>query len=65
MYAKSNITKGEEVLANYGYYEKKNMTRGPVPEWYSVLYLEEMGVNWYATNETYDQSHSSGQRKQL
>ena len=40
--AKSNITKGEEVLVDYGY-----SRRSRVPLWYSDLYLKEMGDQWY------------------
>ena len=37
----SNITKGEEILIDYGY------TQGViVPNWYSALYLKEMGKHW-------------------
>ena len=54
LYATSNITKGEEVFVNYGY------DRGPVPEWYSVVYLEETGVNWYSANQSHNRSHSCG-----
>ena len=45
--ATSNIRKGEEVFANYGY-SKDN----PVPEWYSSLYLEETGKNWLDSTTT-------------
>ena len=41
-YATSIISKGEEILVNYGY------TKGNwVPPWYSSLYEKELGKSWY------------------
>ena len=42
VYAIEDITKGEEIFANYGYKIGKL-----VPEWVSELYLKEMGKKWY------------------
>ena len=39
--ATSNITKGEEIFAHYGYMPGKL-----VPKWYSDLYFKETGKNW-------------------
>ena len=46
IYAISNITKQEEILVNYGYTKQSR-----VPEWYSALHLEELGINWHSTNQ--------------
>ena len=40
-YATSNITKGEEIFTNYGY-----IRGGWVPQWYFLLYEQEMGEPW-------------------
>ena len=43
-FATSDITKGEEIIVNYGYASQ----RGSIaPIWVSELYLEEMGEQWY------------------
>ena len=55
VYATADITKGEEILVNYGYPKG-----GPVPEWYAMLYLEEIGANWYSTNQNGHRSQSRG-----
>ena len=44
IYATCDISKGEEIFANYGY-----PFGSDVPEWYSGLYLEEIGSHWYST----------------
>ena len=41
IFAISNITKGEEILIDYGY-----IIGASVPKWYSELYVKEMGQNW-------------------
>ena len=46
IYATADITKGEEIFANYAY-----RFGSDVPEWYSELYLEELGLNWYSPND--------------
>ena len=38
-----NITKGEEILTNYGYELGSH-----VPPWYSALYKKDTGINWYS-----------------
>ena len=49
--AKTDITKGEEILVNYGYQIGSN-----APNWLSDLYLNETGKQWYS------QKLSSGQQ---
>ena len=42
VYATRYITKGEEILVNYGY--KRGVD---VPDWYSKLFQEELGLQWH------------------
>ena len=44
--AKSDIDKGEEIFVSYNY-----RMGSLVPEWYSTLYKEEMGDDWYQKNQ--------------
>ena len=43
VYATADIKRGEEILINYGY-----RVGGIVPKWFSDLYKQEMGRDWYA-----------------
>ena len=47
VYAVSNITKGEEILVNYGY-----RIGTTVPKWISELYLIETGKEWHGEKKS-------------
>ena len=52
VYAIADINRGEEILINYGY-----RVGTMVPQWFSDLYKQEMGKDWYVAKKN---SVSSG-----
>ena len=46
LYATADIKRGEEIFVNYGY-----RVGTTVPQWYSDLYIQEMGRGWYKAKE--------------
>ena len=51
--AQENIKRGEEIFIDYGY-----RVGSQVPKWFSDLYLEEIGKNWYGWRK-YEQPNTS------
>ena len=55
LYTKADITKGEEILVNYGFW-----VGTIVPSWVSDVYVKEMGKEWYNHTKRNNQQFGCG-----